>query len=274
MRGQLGIRRIPRGGFGNRVMTYVSLRQIALEIDAGYFSINPADRNRISGINKRWLLPLGLRKLREISKDEVLEPGFLESIGNDVRNGTTALFKHPLLGEVLARNSFRDPRSFASHSMSICRGHREQHAEGPWVALHLRGTDFASWNPDAILGPAYYLDALERLSEESIDFNYRICTDDTSHPAWDALQSHLKSTSRLIESNSCESPFECDFAAMANSAFLIASPSTFAITAGMLGHTSTIHSKSWVDNRQERGELFWNLIAENQFPFYSVAGIV
>jgi hypothetical protein len=61
---------------------------------------------------------------------------------------------------------------------------------------------------------------------------------------------------------------------MAQSEYLISSPSTFALVAGMLGKPRVIHSAQWVENRISRGEHFWQRIGEGTFPGYALERLV
>jgi len=74
-----------------------------------------------------------------------------------------------------------------------------------------------------------------------------------------------------VSSEECEHPFSCDFAALIQADRVISSPSTFAITAGFLGSGSAVHSRDWVQNRIDDGDVFWSRVRENSLNGYSVA---
>lgn len=270
----IGIRREPRGGFGNRVLSYLSLRQIGYSHGVEYFSINRTDRTRIGGIHKPWRVPLRWRALEELPKDAPLLDDFSQKLRKNIDAGISTILKTPLLGEVLARFNEADSSLLTSSQMRLCKIHRAQHADSPWITLHLRGTDFATWNPDAILDADYYVRALEALPSNWAELPVRVCTDDLNHPAYEVLGKHLSTKTTVITGDKCTDPLDCDFTAMAQSKYLVASPSTFSIAAGLLGNTRTIHSEYWVENRIQRGELFWQKVKENSLRGYPIEGIV
>lgn len=265
---------MPQGGFGNRVLSYLSLRMIAQTLSAPYFSINKTDRRLIEGIHKPLLVPMRLRNIVELPKEAPRQEDFLGKVGQLLDDGATLVLKSPQLGEAYARYASLDPAQMVAHHFSLCATHRREAAGHSTTVLHLRGTDFAQWNPDAILGEDYYRDALALLGSRTEGHLFRICTDDPSHASLGPVVAHLQATGRRVSSAQCSQPFECDFAAMTGARFLISSPSTFSISAGLLGKAAVVHSQRWVDNRLQRGELFWEQVSRNALVGLDVAGLV
>lgn len=274
MRGVVGFRRTPQGGFGNRLLSYVNLRMIARQLEAPYFSINPVDRSLVSGIHKPLAIPYRFRDLVELPKDDALSKDFLYRTSELLGQRKTVVMKSPLLGEVYARYANCEPRTLVKNNFQLCSAHKREYRPFIHIVFHLRGTDFAQWNPDAILDLDYYRGAYELLAAELGEHDFRITTDDSNHPALADLTFFLKSRGRLIQAPRCSKPFECDFAAMAQADFLIASPSTFSLSAALLGRPRVVQSARWVEDRIAEGEEFWIRVKSDDLLGYRSAGIV
>ncbi len=172
------------------------------------------------------------------------------------------------------RWNFVQARELVRYSMRQCRKHSRQLARSPLIGMHFRGTDFAAWNEEAILPASFYIDAMDRIGQHGKDCLVRICTDDPLHETVISLRQHYSSRGVLVPEIECSSPFECDFAALAESRYLISSPSTFAIVAGLLGKPAVVHSRKWVENRVAHGEEFWRQIKSATLLGYDVEALV
>lgn len=275
MRGKIGIRATPKGGFGNRLLAFMVLRQLSDRFQAPYFSTNSVDRKVIFGIHRPRLIPARKSYYVRFSADELLTDQGLERVEQHLQEGQSVVLKPPLLGEPLAALSHRPPAELIRLKAKMCSNHRREQGSKALATFHLRGTDFADWEPRAILGPNYYLNALDLIRPAlPQDHLVRICTDDASHPALVPLREELDKGPMSLSEVKCASPQVCDFVAMVESRFIVSSPSTFAITAGLLGDAEVVHSKNWVDWKVTEGELFWSKIRDNKLLGYSLKALV
>ena len=271
----MGVRSTPRGGFGNRVLSYLSVRHLARLVEADYFFENSTDRRLIAGIHRPPRLPRWLAPEQSFRASETGAPSFVDDIASMVSRGINAVFKGPLLGEVLVRFADCDSREFATLSVTQCYEHTAALGDKKLVTAHLRAGDFRDWEPKAILPAEYYITALESLDTLGPGTSQvRVCVDDPSHPALSDLQDFLAAKGLSQPAVKCPDPFQCDLAAMAESDVLVSSPSTYALVAGMLGAPRVIHSRDWIENRVSRGEEFWRRIGEGTFPGYSLEKLV
>lgn len=258
------MRSTPKGGFGNRVLNYLCLRQIADQLNVPYFSANATDAKRISGINRKSVATYLPSTWTVFTKTDVHQPQFLQRAREELASGKTIVFKPRLLDVTFAQVASRDSRELVHHRMARCKAHRTAVTTGTTVTLHLRGTDFSQWNPKAIHGSDYYISALDLIQQEvGTDLAVRVCSDDPSHPALEGVHNHLSSHRMGVPLVECADPFQCDFAAMAQADYLVASPSTFATVAGLLGHPKVIYSRQWVEetaNRTDKHELYWQKV--------------
>ena len=269
------MRATPKGGFGNRVLTYLTIRHLARTARARYFFTDPDDRGVIRGIHRPQKgRPLFGREAVFRAADTARD-GFLEEVISLVSSGTWVSFKGPLLGEVLARFARIDSRELTALTATQCSGHLSEAASKNVLALHLRAGDFRLWEPAAILPAEYYIAAVDSISGLSPDsWHARLCIDDRTHPALEEVVNHLSSRGFSLSEVECPNPFMCDLAAMAQAEVLVSSPSTFALVAGLLGAPRVIHSKKWVENRVSREEDFWRQIGQGVFPGYSLEALV
>lgn len=215
------INQYPHCGFGNRILYYNNLRQASA--DSHFYSVPWEGMEHFEG---------------NMTGDE-LNVSF-----------TTLPF---CLGELFFRNRKIPTRDiFKLKSKPVI--------EGKSVAVHFRGTDFFSWNPDAVLDADYYLNALE---EVDVD-NYYLFTDDNTLPAYHKVFSALEGKNVITGTATAHRPgslrnnYIRDFSTMTECDYIISSPSTFCICAGFIGkHKKIIHSEKWVKDRVEKVDNFW-----------------
>jgi len=274
MRGLVGIARLPKGGFGNRLWAYLNLRSIAEITESSYFSKNPVDVRRVRGINRRPKLPLSARRVAEIWPRHLEEGHLVSQIQDYLFEGRVVSLRGPMLGEVFAELA-QSPNSIREDILTRrCDSALRASGGERLGVLHLRGGDFADWDPTAILSSDYYLQSVEIVLEHAGSMHFRICTDDPRHPALASVKQHLSSKGLLVADHDCAQPLECDFSAMVESESLISSPSTFSILAGIIGTPFITQSRSWAENRAEKGELFWQLAVSGKLIGYPVSALV
>ncbi len=274
MKSWVGYSQPPKGGFGNRALSYLSLRQIAHVEGARYFSQKFPDRSLLAGIEKRRPIVGRFQSQVVVRTRDYTPEDLLNTVRELLHKPSMVTLRGPLLGEVLARCAVIDSRALTKLKARLCGHHQRERRNQALVTFHLRGGDFAQWNPEAILQVDYYLDAYHLLEKRIDGHLLRICSDDPTHPALLPLRRELLSRKFKVSRPDCSSPFRCDLAAMSQSQYLISSPSTFAMTAGLLGEAQIVHSARWVANRVERGELFWQKVQNNRLIGYPVIGLV
>ena len=133
-----------------------------------------------------------------------------------------------------------------------------------------------SWNPDSILSPQYYYDAIEKIVDQVSSFI--LFTDD------DSLESYANVIKLLDkygiefiigENVSNRSRYINDFATMSECDWIISSPSTFCITSGFIGKSKNIiHSKEWIKNRIDNEDKFWKDLYDGGNQNYSLWEVI
>lgn len=271
MRVAIGTRRPPKGGLGNRVLTYISLRSVASKFGARYFSYGANDRKLIRGIfHPLFRVSSGEIYLRSA---DFLDGSAFQQILAELEKPTSFVVKGALLGDVYARfaSSWQPPGNLLRAKR--CKAHEK---EGPYetsCVIHFRGGDFYQWNSEAVMPLSYYMEAIDSL-ENPISTLFRICSDEPTHEVPVALKSALQSRGLAVSDNYCQGNLPCDFASMACADVLIASPSTLCIGAGILGSPGVIYQREWVEKRADEGELFWQSVLARVTPNYVIRELV
>ena len=247
------------GRFGNQVIAYNNLRQIAHFMQEDWWSpswegerIFQSSSVDISSSKRLTHVKPSVETFLQ-DDDTVLE----------TLKGKRVVIDPTYLGNLTFRFMRKNPRDFLKND--IVKIPRR-------VSIHFRGTDFYHWNPLSILPFEYYEESIKLCLRSVESPEFLLFTDDTS------LQSFRKSI-EFLERNRCKwsfgpsaltHDFMDDFQELSRSEIIISSPSTFAISAGMIGNCKTIHSKSWIDGRVSENDVFWINLRESQNSFYSV----
>jgi hypothetical protein len=218
----LAIMRMPQFGFGNKLLYYFNLRKAARESNQKYHC------DVFDGM--------------DLFGDKLTGDPPVENFSD------FAL----CLGEKFFSGDFLDSRE-------IFRLNGEREAEERVGAVHFRGTDFFTWNPESILETTYYISAIEEVFEE-VD-SFQLFTDDAELESFRAVKTYLderKKVYSLGQNTSNRSEFKKDFVNLANCDLIISSPSTFCISAGFVGkRKKIIHSEKWILSRIQKSDLFW-----------------
>ena len=230
------IKSFPRCGVGNKLLYYWNLRQYAHSCGDDWNMVVDPDIDSL--IDVPYSTVLGMPK----SHNELpfcLGENFFKYTENRLPIAEIFIKRHPHCG-VSAHDNF-----------NTC-------------SIHLRGGDFRFWkNGEGMLSLEYYWDALNHISSISKKrLNIRVITDDQTHP-------HLMPLFNLMDDANMNYGMENhpdkihhsdivqDWYNLATSDYIISSPSTFAITAGMISDAYITHSKAWVDKRVSENDPFW-----------------
>jgi len=219
----IGIDRFPGCGFGNRVIYYYNLRQEAHSRGLEFFSV-PWEGSQYFEGNVLGSFP-----------PETSYESFPFCLGDK-------FFKE---SGISTREVFK-LKAKATLQERTC-------------AVHFRGTDFHSWNPDSILSSKYYLESLDSIKGEVS--NCIVFTDDSNLKSYKDTIDFL-SKERLPfflgDNTSNRLNYIKDFVIMSECDYIISSPSTFNICAGFVGKKKKIiHSSEWVKDRVLKEDKFW-----------------
>ena len=141
------------------------------------------------------------------------------------------------------------------------------------VAMHFRGTDFAEWNPIACLAAEYYIRAAEYCVKKYGDRRiiFSLFTDDLTIESYRRTIDYLKENDYFFNEGNPQRNLGEECYNISISDIVVSSPSTFAITASMLGKKKTIiHSKEWCDYSIKRNDTVWVEMLKNKSDYYQI----
>lgn len=251
------INTITRGRFGNRILQYNSLMQIA----------------RLSGTEascSKW-------EGQDFFKDLVVEKSSANQqfplSWKDVLNSDIIPLPKDrdfyiddpayCLHNVFYKLTSSDPREFLEVKDTYRQNLSHEKAH---VGIHFRGTDILGGDGNhgrEIHHPKYYADSIELVEGEFENTHYYVCTDDLTFNSFIETVQFLKDKN-LNFSLGSDSDYFGDFATLSECDILISSSSTFAVCAGFIGKEDKkiIHSKDWI-NRNINHEP-WHKISDPQ----------
>tara|TARA_R100000008_G_scaffold45523_2_gene26738 strand:- start:46 stop:762 length:717 start_codon:yes stop_codon:yes gene_type:complete len=232
----LGIVQMPYCGFGNRMLYYYNLRQQAHIKKCDFFTAPWDGYDYFEGNI------LGKYPVRELYDLADLALG--EKFYNYSNLSTREVFK--LKNKPVVKDG-------------TC-------------AIHFRGTDFHSWNPDAILDYNYYEQSLDNIKDYAQD--YILFSDDKNLEVYKKIKGKLDRESLSYsegENTNDRTSYIQDFSLMSECDTIISSPSSFCICAGFIGKDKRIiHSNKWVQGRANKNDKFWKDLLNGGNENYSV----
>jgi len=244
------INQITGGRFGNRVLQYNNLMQTAdfVGVPAScsdwegktFFSNLVENEPPLKPqIQLRWSDLLNFHKLKDLPPD------------NDyVLDGVC-------LHNVFYKTTLKDPREFIQISEEHKRVLPEDKVN---VGIHIRGDDIRGAdgnNGREIHEPKYYMDSIDAVESEFDNTVYYVCTDDPSFPTYTETIKYLTDKGCKFEIGNVQSLFH-DFSTLSECDVLIASSSTFVISAAFIGKKDKkiIHSIDWI-RKQFPGDTYF-----------------
>lgn len=259
--------KVPKGGLGNRLFQLNFLGQLANLLETEFRFYSPKDSRHFHDITSSKFLRLQSHFAKKISLSEEtpldtesLKSYFLKrpSMENFSISGT-------YLGETFFKCAVISPREIVRHKFGIIQAEEQ-------IACHFRGGDFRTWNPKSILKPDYYLQAIEYIDAKSgSSLPIKLITDDLSLESVEAVTKYHRSRVEVISNKESIR----DLKILMASNYLISSPSTFAIWAGILSDKKEIiHDAQWVEERALLNDLFWVDLKSGGNKYYKASQLI
>ena len=252
------------GRFGNKILHYNNLAQIAKELNTEHYIPRHDDyeifnntpdltlftqHTNVDDLSKKY-------KNFIIDKKRIIfeKQAYLEELKNKINEGFLLVLE-PCLGELFFM--FNNPTRKIFKNIKYLTEENELIFDKKYCSLHFRGGDFRSWNPESILPTEFYLNSIEDI-KNNVD-GFTIHTDDETLNSYQEVKKYLSENNLLLDFDTKQTdPFDKDFTIMLYSDYIISSPSTFAICAGIMGKKKEIiHSQKWVDSRNRKDDIFW-----------------
>ena len=256
-------------GWGNNIIIYNNLRQIARLTSQSWAAPDWAGSSILQGSPSGKMYPtsieLSSQELREIELHRLVDIAATQNI----------IMKEWCLGELFFKYTVHPPSDFLAVKFP--------ESDKVQVGIHLRGTDFFQWNPNAVLDSSYYIAALDEcLKDADEELEVIIFTDDPSLDSYKKLVNYINSIGVTLQrapdfgkptrnhADRVPSSFLNDFMLMCQCDYLISSPSTFCISAGFLGkRKKVVHSSKWINERANLDDYFWLDLHRGGNQYYS-----
>lgn len=262
----------PPGGLGNRLFCYNFIRQLAYACGIPY--AHPWLKD------SKYFESMGLRlRPRWFGKKLVIDSEFLKSLSPDqLRNLITNsvdmnfLLKPPFLGETFYDYSLVAPLNFIRLREPFLRNPGWRRDNQVVIGVHFRGGDFFNWNPAAVLDAKYYVNAIKLALRDSGGRRTGVAlfADDTTLESYRIVQAQFSGLCiDMSTGNQATSSEITDFHNLSVCDYIVSSPSTFCIWAGILGEgTKIIHSEEWIESQVHENSKFWQQLWSGGSNYY------
>ena len=257
---------ITRGRFGNKILQYNSLMQIANNYNVVPSCCNFSEAKYFKNIVSKKEIPKGKKKellfCKKVIENEIID---FDNKYYTIDDPTYCL--HNTFFHV----TNKDPREFLELKEEYKPNfdHKFLH-----VGIHLRGGDIIKGdgnNGREIHEFQYYKDSINYVLENFKDRDkiFYLCTDDLKFKSYRLVLNYIKERKLSFKLGNINSYIH-DFGILSECDILINSSSTFCVSAGFLGKKDKfiIHSKKWIDKniKHER----WNSNDKGKILDYTV----
>lgn len=264
----------PPGGLGNRLFTYNFIRQVSYASGIPYAHPWLGDNRHFEsmGLCLRAGWP---------GRGRVIDSTFLKSVSPGEfydllrgAGGDQIILKPPFLGDTFFDYSLVAPSNFIRLRARFVSnpGWRRDHRLV--VGVHFRGGDFFRWNPRAVLGTDYYLKAIRMALADAGERKVAIAlfADDKSLDSYRAVRSEFAGLCIDPSAAGQTGPAEIsDFHGLSVCDYIVSSPSTFCIWAGILGGgVKIVHSEDWMNSQARENDRFWQQLLAGGGRYYRV----
>jgi hypothetical protein len=257
----------PKGGLGNRLFQLNFIGQLANLLETEFSFYSPNDSSYFHNISSSKLRRLQGRFLKKIklSEETQLDAASISSYFRKRTNLGDFSITGSYLGETFFKCSAISPREIVRHKFGQINNQEQ-------IACHFRGGDFRTWNPKSILKMDYYLQAIEYIDTRiGNPLPIKLVTDELG---LESVQKIAKIHRGRVELISNKNPIE-DLKSLMASNYLVSSPSTFAIWAGILSDKKEIiHSAEWVEERASLNDKFWEDLKSGGNSYYKASQLI
>lgn len=271
----IGYKKEFTGRMGNRLFQYHFMKQLSIKCDTEYFNSKIPDNKWFDDMNEKKLTWKPFQKKIKFSSKDIISLGkinFLEEVVDAISKNKIIILEPPILGDLFYDYLFTNPNNCIKIKEEYKLSNLDKNDEITNVAIHFRGTDFESWNKDAILDINYYLNAIDFIKEkETKNLIFHLFTDDLSLDSYKKVIKYLHSQKFMYKLGNMSQEAIFDFYTMSECDIIISSPSTFSIWAGIIGkEKKIIHSEKWINNRINFDDKFWIDLKKSNSDIYKL----
>ncbi len=264
----------PTGRLGNILLQYIFMRETASHYDMEFYHPLLKGEEYFENLgetdNFRHVKKIFFGK-KNFSIKDIRKMG-LENFNDYLRKSNKIIVLVPPILGYTFDTLYEDPNNFLKIRVELQNPYFN-YKDYFVVAMHFRGTDFAEWNPMACLDAEYYIDAIKYCMDKYKDrkLMFSLFTDDLTIESYKKTVGYLKEHSYKFHEGDPHRNLGEECYNISISDVVVSSPSTFAITASLIGKKkSIIHSKKWCDYSVERNDAVWVQMMKNQCEYYYV----
>lgn len=236
---------ITRGRFGNKILQYNSLLQIANNYNTETSCCNFPEGKYFKNVIPAKEIPKGKKKELLFCK-KIIDGEILDFDNKYYTIDDPAYCLHNVFFQI----TNKDPREFLQLKEEYKPKFNEDYY---YIGIHLRGSDIIKAdgnNGREIHEFLYYKNSIDYVLENFKDRDkiFYICTDDTKFKSYTSTLQYIKEKKINFKLGNINSYIH-DFAILSECDILINSSSTFCVSAGFLGKKNKfiIHSKKWLE---------------------------
>jgi len=268
----IGYNEQPTGRLGNVLLQYLFLRELADKYNCCFFYPELQGSkyfNELGETVNYHTVKKNFFYRKCFCYQDILKSGLEQFALTIQRTSKTIVLKPPILGFTFDA-LYTDPNNYLSikeeyKNAYFCYENRFV------VALHFRGTDFSSWDPNACLDCDYYINAIEycinKFRGENLYFS--LFTDDLTIDSYKNVVNYLKEFKYDFNEGNPKRCLGEECYNISISDVVISSPSTFAIASSLIGKQKRIiHSKKWCDYCVDKHDRVWTEMVKNKNRYY------
>lgn len=261
----------PAGGLGNRLFSYNFLRQLSYVVNSRFSYPYWKDACNFENVGFHFSPRLERISYR-ITKDDLINKNVIEVLDWFYRSQDACFtLMHPFLGDTFFDYTFVAPSNFIAIKRKYRINPNWRTDISKIIGVHFRGGDFYKWNPKAILPVEYYLRAIKQSIKDcgNQKFVIALFTDDVSLESYNIIRKEY--APYCVLNLSSQSNEISDFYSLTLCDYIVSSPSTYSIWAGVLSvNSKIIHSQEWVQSQAVKGDKFWLQLLNGGSRFYKV----
>lgn len=245
------ISEISHGQFGNRLLHYHNMRQLAHQLGRDYWCAPFSGSDLFEGLCNSSPVPTGTGV--SVNWEDLRRRGKAYWIDHATTDCYSVIDLTPVLGEMFFWFDDLDTAEIFKLTKKAALINGMTH-----IAVHFRGRDFRQWDPRAILSSDYYIGAIKKCLTALPGSEVHLYTDDRTLESFDSVWNYLRCSHIVHEFGHIGDPYR-DFAEMTECDAIVSSPSTFAIAAGFIGKKNKLitHSKEWLAYKVGDKDPFW-----------------
>jgi len=246
----IGIEKIIRGRFGNRILQYNIMYQVSKDLGVPSYCVTWEGHD--------WFEDLISGDVHK-SQTTLDWSDFMDDSYKDLIHDFDCTIDGTLLHNFFYKLTKINPRKF----LKIKEQFKPNFKKGTInVGVHFRGDDKLKVNNGReIHSIGYYIKGLEEIINDSNIDVIHVCTDDITFGPYNQFIEHLKTKNVEVKLGPATNsgPHILDFAVLSECDYILSNSSTYPICAGFIGkeNKKIVHSLEWINKNLPETYVKW-----------------